>query len=346
MNALQANQNQIRRGDIELPDRFNKQLNRLWDEVVDKFIRQGKSSGGRNGNPWADKVVTTHIMHLEWWQQQLSLASMADLNNCLPDVEDALLDLVEERDLCPKTRNDYLNSLYALCTFAKKRKYLREHPLLDITWLPNKPSKRNMRRDFTEEEVALLFKNTPSYRSIAYEVAASTGFRRRELASLTMSHLHVEEGILDLYAEDDKARVERHHPIPHELARKLEAFGRSGEALRQYERFTARYDAKVEYPDNPLLFIPEHTSRMLEDDLERLDIPRKTSEGKLDFHCWRVHYINKLIEATDNIKVIQELARHSDIRITMKVYARVKGFSAKGTVEDTYRLIHGQGKVQ
>lgn len=52
LNEEQAEQNQIRRGDIRLPDKFNKQLNLPYPEVVDKFIRQGRSNGGRNRNPW------------------------------------------------------------------------------------------------------------------------------------------------------------------------------------------------------------------------------------------------------------------------------------------------------
>ncbi len=115
----------------------------------------------------------------------------------------------------------------------------------------------------------------------------------------------------------------------------------SGEALRHYKRCTARSNPKLAYPAKPLLYVPEHIARKLDEDLERLGIPKQTEEGKLVFHCFRNHYISKLFEVTDNIKVIQELARHSDIRMTQN-YARTKKTVEKATVEDVYRLIQGQ----
>lgn len=138
------------------------------------------AEGGRRNHPWSDKVTKAHIRHLEWWRNELDLTSMADLVNSLSDVEECLMDLREE-GFSPKTRNDYLTSLFALCTFAKERKFLREHPLLGITWLPDEPAKENRRRDWTSEELFRLLDETPLYRTIAYETAAFSGFRRGEL---------------------------------------------------------------------------------------------------------------------------------------------------------------------
>ena len=343
MNELQGEQNKIKRGDIPLPDQFNKQLNLPFAEVVEKFIRKGKAEGGRRSHPWSDKVADAHIHHLEWWRVRLGLVNMSDLANSLADVEDNLLDLLDS-GLSPKTRNDYLNSLFALCTYAKDRKFLREHPLLGVTWLPHAPAKENRRRDWTQEELFRLLDDTPLYRMLAYETAAFSGFRRGELASLTLDHLDVDRGLLKLYEGDDKARLAREQPIPAALAEKLKAFGESGEALRLYRQHTARRDAKMEYPANPLLFIPQHASRMLNEDLERLGIPKQTGEGKLDFHSLRVAYINLLFKTGSDPKTTQELARHSDPRLTMIIYGRAETERKQGAVEAAYDLVLGRGR--
>lgn len=342
-NERQAEQNKIRRGDIELPDKFNKQFNLPFAEVVEKFIRKGKSEGGRRNHPWSEKVAAAHARHLQWWQRELDLVNMPDLDNCLVDVEDALLDLIDGGK-SPKTRNDYLNSLFAFCTYAKDRKFLREHPLLGVTWLPHAPSKENRRRDWSEEELFRLLNDTPLHRMIVYETAAFSGFRRGELASLTLDHLDVAKGTLKLHEEDDKARIAREQPIPMTLVQKLKAFGESGEALRQYERHTLRRDAKMDYPENPLLFVPMHAARMLTEDLERLGIPKRTEAGKLDFHSLRVAYTNLLFKTGADVKTAQELARHSDARLTLITYGRAQAERKHATVEAAYDLIHGQTK--
>lgn len=264
---------------------------------------------------------------------------MSDLNNCLADVEDSLLDLMD-KGKSPKTRNDYLNSLFAFCTYARDRKFLREHPLLGVTWLPHTPSKENRRRDWSEDDLFRLLNDTPLHRMIVYETAAFSGFRRGELASLTLDHLDVDKGILKLYEMDDKARMAREQPIPLDLARKLKAFGESGEALSLYERHTSRKDAKMGYPANPLLFVPMHAARMLTKDLERLGIPKRTEEGKLDFHSLRVAYTNLLFKTGTDLKTAQELARHSDPKLTLITYGRAQAERKHATVEAAYSLIH------
>ncbi len=55
--------------------------------------------------------------------------------------------------------------------------------------------------------------------------------------------------------------------------------------------------------------------------------PRSLSEigkGKLDFYALRTAFISWSIEAGASVKEAQELARHSDPRITMNVYAKAK----------------------
>ncbi len=210
-----------------------------------------------------------------------------------------------------------------------------------IIWLPA-DSPENYRRDWSTDELALLLSNTPYHRLIVYKTAAFTGYRRKELRSLTLGHLDSEKHTLRLNALDDKGRKARKQPIPGVLSQELKVYGESGEALALYRQHTARKDSKMEYPENPLLFIPQHAARMLSEDLERLGIPKQTGEGKLDFHSLRVAYTNLLFKTGTDPKTTQEMARHSDAKLTFITYGRAEDERKQATIEAAYELIQGQ----
>jgi len=91
-------------------------------------------------------------------------------------------------------------------------------------------------------------------------------------------------------------------------------------ARKCYKMYTRKSDAKP--PADPLLYVPSHPARELEEDLDAAEIPKWTNDGKVDFHACRVAYITLLFEGGADVKTVQTLARHCDPRITMNVYAR------------------------
>ncbi len=54
----------------------------------------------------------------------------------------------------------------------------------------------------------------------------------------------------------------------------------------------------------------------------------------VDTHSLRHGYISALARARVPLKVAQELARHSDPKLTMKVYAHVSAYDLHGAVAD------------
>jgi hypothetical protein len=69
-----------------------------------------------------------------------------------------------------------------------------------------------------------------------------------------------------------------------------------------YARFYGRKDAKLDIPENPLLYVPTHTTRDLDRDLQAAGIQKHAPGGKLDFHACRVAYINFVIESGVSVK--------------------------------------------
>lgn len=81
---------------------------------------------------------------------------------------------------------------------------------------------------------------------------------------------------------------------------------------------------KEKTADSPLLEVPSHTARELVKDLKIADIPKLTSEGKIDFYAFRVAFISFVFEAGASMKEAQTLARHSNADLTINVYARTR----------------------
>lgn len=50
--------------------------------------------------------------------------------------------------------------------------------------------------------------------------------------------------------------------------------------------------------------------------------PFKTDDGVFDFHCLRVSYVTSLVKSGANPKIVQTLAHHSTIVLTMDLYAK------------------------
>src|SRR5260370_1127230 len=79
---------------------------------------------------------------------------------------------------------------------------------------------------------------------------------------------------------------------------------------------------------------------MLRIDLDAAGIAYRDEEGRVaDFHALRHSYITLLSRSGVSPKVAQELARHSDIRLTMNVYTHTGLFDLAGAVDSMPALI-------
>ena len=107
---------------------------------------------------------------------------------------------------------------------------------------------------------------------------------------------------------------------------RLIAFAESGTAATLYQKFLACvHNGKPrKLPVNPLLYVPTHPARALEDDLIAAELTKWGVGGKVDFHALRVAYVSFVLEAGATAKEAQSLARHSKPELTMNTYARAR----------------------
>ena len=174
--------------------------------------------------------------------------------------------------------------------------------------------------DAAADSAAVFRDLTGPDRSMLYAVAMTTGFRAGELASLEPGSftLDADPPTATVKAAYSKNRRTSCQPLPLDVA----------EALRVY--LDGRPAGAPVWPGS----WAEDAADMLRLDLAAAGIPFADPEGRVcDFHALRHSYITLLQRSGVHPKLAQELARHSDIRLTMNVYTHAHLHDLAGAVE-------------
>jgi len=167
-------------------------------------------------------------------------------------------------------------------------------------------------------------------RAMLYHLAVGTGFRANELRNLTPESfdLDADPPTVTVQAAYSKHRRKDVQPIRRDLA----------DLLRPW---LARKEA-----DRPVFAMPDKPIKLIRTDLDaareawikeaRSDEERNERRQSyflayrdgarrvVDFHALRHTYISRLVASGANIKVAQELARHSTPTLTLGRYAHVQ----------------------
>lgn len=216
------------------------------------------------------------------------------------------------------TYNTYVQSLKSFGTF------LENNQMLDSNFASRLKQRRvqdkhrvRTRAAFSREELDQLCTTaahsatrsgfTGPQRSLAYLIAASTGFRYSEVLAITGSCCDLETGSITLPGSNTKNGQAATQPLSVGVVNRLKAFI-SDYAIR---------------PGEHLFHQGRHLVRALKLDLRDAGIPYKTSDGQVrDFHSLRATYITLLIEAGMPIHDVQRLARHATPTLTLQAYAK------------------------
>jgi integrase len=239
------------------------------------------------------------------------------------------------------TSNGYLTAIKGFTRWLVKNSRLAADPLSFLSRLNAKTDVRHQRRALPEAELRQLLTaadgNPAEYdgmaghdRSMLYAVAMATGFRAGELATLTPRSFALGDKLATIrcWAAYTKNRKEAVQPLPPDVAA----------ALRGY------LDGKpMDAPVWPGEW-QEQAADMLRLDLDAAGIPYRDAAGCVaDFHALRHSYITLLSQNGVSPKMAQELARHSDIRLTMNVYTHTALYDLAGAVDGLPRLMPGSG---
>ena len=248
-----------------------------------------------------------------------------------------------------KTSNYYQSAAKEFCNWMVKDQRVASSPLNHLAALNSDGDVRRKRRAVSETEFDWLIKAasigpeiqcvTGPDRAMLYVLATWTGYRRKELASLTLASLDLDSPTPSIQVAAAYSKRKRNDSIP------LHAI-----VIERLKAWLA--EKSFESRKTPLFNLRSRggslrrTAKMMKCDLKRArgmwiddaDTPdekekrRKTdflnycNEDGLfaDFHSNRHTFITNLGKAGLSPKMAQTLARHSDPKLTMNIYSHVE----------------------
>ncbi len=189
------------------------------------------------------------------------------------------------------------------------------------------------RRSLRAEELSLLLDHAPPHRRLVYLVACMTGLRREELNKLPISDVDLEGLRVVARAKRAKGRKTFAQPIDQRTADLWRSYLADPKEFRQTrfmkKSIPARWRRRIE-AGLALPTIPQ--PKTIRRDLAAVGVVVGEDE-QLDLHCLRVTYVSLLQSSGAGLTEAQQLARHSDPRLTANIYTRIESAEARGRVE-------------
>ena len=238
----------------------------------------------------------------------------------LSEVDDARLKeyLARLGDISARTYNHTLGCWKSFCRWMCEMGRAESSPVEYIKGRPVKKDRRRIRRALDLEDIRKLLRVTRAAkkrhhmtgeeRALIYQVAIETGLRLGELRKLKIN------------AFDLKAHTVLVRSSISKNAKLIPLSLRSATVSLLAAHFAAKFPANKAFPR-----LPEKAANMLKKDLAEAKIPYKDDNDEFfDFHALRGETATLGVKAGADPKDLQAHMRHSDIHLTMDVYAKVR----------------------
>lgn len=218
-----------------------------------------------------------------------------------------------------QTSNHYLRSIKQFTRWLVKDRRAIDDPLAHIAMLNVSTDRRHDRRPLTETELTQLLEaarhgktvhKMPGVdRAALYAVAAFTGLRASELASLTPENFDLDSDPSTVTVQAAYSKHRRQDILPLHPS-----------IVTMLREWLATKPAKDNvWPGNWAK--KKRAGMMMRRDLAVAKIPYMDANGLYaDFHALRHTFITNMVKSGIAPKLAQSLARHSTIDLTMNVY--------------------------
>lgn len=231
-------------------------------------------------------------------------------------VQALLRRLRKSENLGHRTYNHYLQAFDSFCNWCVTTKRMLSNPMLGMERLNAETDVRHKRRALSGDEVSRLIASarasnvsiqcfTGEERARIYILSYMTGLRRNELASLTPRSFALEapQPTVSVEAVSSKHRKKDVLPLHPDLVEMVKEWIQGVSTTQKL------------FPN----LGKRRTWLMVKKDLESAGIPYETEEGIADFHAAGRHtHITELLRNGASLPEAQKLARHSDIKMTMR----------------------------
>jgi site-specific recombinase XerC len=221
------------------------------------------------------------------------------------EVHKFLWQLHESAEIGNRTYNHYIQALDSFLNWCVEHNRLAANPLKGMDRLNAEVDVRHPRRTVTRASGKSVQSVSPEQRARAYLFSYLTGLRKKEMASLTASSFKLDDEppTVTLAAACSKHRRTDVLPLHPNLVRMLQEWLKG---MKPNDKLFQGLERKK-------------LSEMIQKDLKRAGIPYRTEEGIADFHAAGRHtYITQLLRSGASLPEAKELARHTDVKMTMR----------------------------
>ena len=231
-----------------------------------------------------------------------------------------------------RTLNHYLQGMVSFLNWMERNGRLKANPLNHVSKADERGQRRRLRRAFTDEELRKLVQGSGP-RGIIYLTAARTGLRQEELRQLAWVDLSLEADAPFVVVRESSAKnkkEERVCLVPEIVER-----------LRSYRPSNFAPGALV-FPNG----IPR--ASRLKVDAKRNGIEYRDGSGRYaDFHALRYTWATFLQRNDIPQRFAMKLMRHSDMKLTAKVYTDETQLPIYEAIKGLPRLLdHTQIRAQ
>jgi integrase len=206
--------------------------------------------------------------------------------------------------MAPKTLNEYLNAASGLLNWMQRSGRIPANPLKVVGKVEMRGRETRRRRALALDELRRFLQVSGSRKAV-YLTAVYTGLRRGELEQLEWTDIHLDD-VAQPFIEVRASTTKNHEKATIKLHSDVVA------ALREKRAMCDEADERV-------FTVPKiETFRA---DLDKAGIPYRDEQGRVaDFHSLRVTLCTNLHNAGVPERTAMEMMRHSDRRLTDKVY--------------------------
>jgi len=225
-----------------------------------------------------------------------------------------------ERGLSARTVNAVLISCKSFLAWAVKHGRAMSNPLAIVGKLNEQVDVRHERRALSHDEIVRLldaagtgadyYGMTGADRRALYALAVTTGARWSEIKSLTVADANV---TTEPYTVTTRARY------PGNKAARTDTLPLRADVADLLRPYLAN-----KAPAAPLLPMPKsgQGAKIVKRDLQAAGLLYRDDAGRvMDFHALRHTFISGLARAGVHPKLAMDMARHSDINLTLKHYS-------------------------
>ncbi len=221
------------------------------------------------------------------------------------------------QSLTAKTLNDYLEAARRLLNWMEKNGRMASNPLKTVEKVGTQGSETRHRRAFSEDEMRRLIACVPGYRQAIYLMAVHTGLRRGELAAIRWGDVELDavEPFVNVRASTTKNHKPASMRLPREVVAALEAIrpAKAGESDRVFPWFP-----RIE---------------RFRRDLTKAGVEYQNEHGFADFHALRNTFCTNLGNGGVAPAVRQALMRHSDSKLTERIYTDKRMLATWSAIE-------------